>query len=99
MIRIRELKHIIMFINKNSQCVKNIKSKVLKEGVMHFFSHSCLFLPSIYNSKPKTVFKSVCLRNLYFYNLATVYDNINIIKTTVVFLYTTSVLGTFSAAS
>ena len=33
--------------------IQNIKSKVIKEGVMDFFSHSCLFLQSIYNSKPE----------------------------------------------
>ena len=71
-------------------------SQVIKKGVMDFFSYSRLFLQSIYSYKPKTVFKSNCLKNLYFLTLL-LSTIINIIKTTVGFPYITLVLGSFSA--
>ena len=76
-----KLKQIITFMNKNSNYVKNIISMVIKEGVMDFFSHSCLFLQSIYNSKPKDCVIIILFKISHFFNFAPVYDNTyNIIK-------------------
>ena len=50
-----EFKQIITIINKIPNDLINFTSQVIKQGVMHFFSHSCLFLQSICNPKPKTV--------------------------------------------
>ena len=70
-----ELKQIITFMNKNSNYVKNIISMVIKEGVMDFFSHSCLFLQSIYNSKPEDCVIIIFVKISHFFNFAPVYDN------------------------
>ena len=48
-----EFKQIITIINEIPNDVTNIKSKAIKQGVIDLFSHSCLLLQSIYNSKPK----------------------------------------------
>ena len=80
-----EFKQIITIINKIPNDVININSKVIKQGVMHFFSHSCLLLQSIYNSKPTDcviiIFVDIFVKISLFFNFVPVYDNTyNIIK-------------------
>ena len=76
-----EFKQIITIINKIPNDVININSKVIKQGVMHFFSHSCLLLQSIYNSKPKDCVIIIFVKISHFFNFVPVYDNTyNIIK-------------------
>ena len=76
-----EFKQIITIINKIPNDVININSKVIKQGVMHFFSHSCLLLQSIYNSKPKDCVIIIFVKISLFFNFVPVYDNTyNIIK-------------------
>ena len=80
-----EFKQIITIINKIPNDFINIKSKVIKQGVMHFFSHSCLLFQSIYNSKPTDcviiIFVDIFAKISLFFNFVPVYDNTyNIIK-------------------
>ena len=76
-----EFKQIITIINEIPNDVININSKVIKQGVMHFFSHSCLLLQSIYNSKPMDCVIIIFVKISRFFNFVPVYDNThNIIK-------------------
>ena len=76
-----EFKQMITIIDKIPDDVTNINSKVIKQGVMHFFSHSCLLLQSIYNSKPKDCVIKIFVKISHFFNFVPVYDNTyNIIK-------------------
>ena len=76
-----EFKQIITIINKIPNDLININSKVIKQGVMHFFSHSCLLLQSIYNSKPTDCVIIIFVKISHFFNFVPVYDNTyNIIK-------------------
>ena len=76
-----ELKQIITIINKIPDDVTNINSKVIKQGVMHFFSHSCLPLQHIYNSKPKDCVIIIFVKISGFFNFVPVYDDTyNIMK-------------------
>ncbi len=70
-----ELKQIITFMNKNFNYFKNIISMVIKEGVIDFFSHSCLFPQSIYNSKPEDCVVIIFIKISHFFNFAPVDDN------------------------
>ena len=76
-----EFKQIITIINEIPNDVININSKVIKQGVMHFFSHSCLLLQSIYNSKPTDCVIIIFVKISRFFNFVPVYNNThNIIK-------------------
>ena len=70
-----EFKQIITIINEIPNDVININYKVIKQGVMHFFSHSCLLLQSIYNSKPMDCVIIIFLKISHFFNFVPIYDN------------------------
>ena len=76
-----EFKQIITIINEIPNDVTNINSKAIKQGVMDLFSHSCLLLQSIYNSKPTDCVIIIFVKISRFFNFVPVYNNThNIIK-------------------
>ena len=98
MICIKELMTIIRLINKMSYKCQNYDIKSYKWGCKGLVYSLLPYYPKYLQLLPKTVFKSICLRTLYFLTLLLSLI-INIIKTTVGVSLNHVGLGTFSAAS